>query len=246
MRTRKRWKSKIPFYITTSGFCCPRHNSYLRTFQRKRTYSSSRPFVHRLDLRYQTRCLGGFLMLSATAEQQSWAYCHILQSRSTPKILKLGPIPTMVQKVCKMWSTSPNKVQKINKIKNFRKKCRNFFPLTHSKSGPDPKFLKQFTVRKQPIPSPIQCSSLQDSSINLDGCVSFSNWELHGWMLVLFTDKFRNFMKTILKFYPRIRLHPCEETLHVYFTIKHFWRAKLLALFANKCVMTFLLLLLYS
>jgi len=61
---------------------------------------------------------------------------------------------------------SPNKVQKINKMQIFNKKCRSSFPLFHSKSGPDPKFLKQFTVwiqskfnRNRYCPDPVESKS---------------------------------------------------------------------------------------
>jgi len=86
----------------------------------------------------------------------------------------------------KIQSPSPNKVEKINKIQLFQQqKLRNSFPLTQSKSGPDPNFMKQFTsriqsktnkfviVRFQSNPCPVQCSFLEISPLKL---FHFSPW----------------------------------------------------------------------
>ena len=70
---------------------------------------------------------------------QRWADCRIL--RSSPEFLK--PSPNIVQNVFQKWSSIKSK--KLTKYSFLTTRMLQFF----SKSGPDPKFLKRFTVRIQ-------------------------------------------------------------------------------------------------
>jgi len=76
-------------------------------------------------------------------------------------------VQPLSKKIFLIQSPSPIKVQNIDKIQPFgKKKLPNSFPLTQSKSDPDPKLMKQFTVRIQSksnkirhSPDPVQSKS---------------------------------------------------------------------------------------
>jgi len=100
------------------------------------------------------------------SSKQRWADRHILRSRSNPEFLNFSPSPTKVQNFVKIWSPSPNKIQKIDKMQLFNNTIAQIFPLSLSKSGPDPKLLKKITVRIQSKsnkichrPDPVQSKS---------------------------------------------------------------------------------------
>ena len=79
-------------------------------------------------------------LIHGVAEQRSagqrWADCHILRSRFSPDFLELSPSPTTGQKFFKSnWSPENWKNAAFS-----QQKFPISFPLTQSKSCPDPKF----------------------------------------------------------------------------------------------------------
>ena len=79
-------------------------------------------------------------LIFGVAEQRSagqrWADYHILRSRSSPDFLELSPSPTTVRKFFKSkWNREHWKNEAFS-----QQKCPISFPLTQSKSCPDPEF----------------------------------------------------------------------------------------------------------
>jgi len=101
---------------------------------------------------------------SCPAEMSGLSYFAIqIQSWIFKTQSKSNPSPTFFE----MKSPSPNKVYQIDKNSFLITNITQFFPINAVQSGPNPKFMKQFTVRFQSIfnkirhsPGPGQCSSL--------------------------------------------------------------------------------------